>query len=379
MPRTVAKLKPAKKPYYVTDTVRPGLQLRVAIDGSRSWSVRYRMGRRMRRLTLGDAKTLDLAEARTRARDAMKLVSAGIDPQQQKVDARTADTVAEFAERYINEHARPKLRRWRDVESRLKSEVLSEWRHRPMTAIAPRDVTALVDAIAARPAPILANRVRALLSKFFKVAVQKFVVEHNPVADTAKPGVERIRERVLSDDELRTFWKTTEPLAPALRALWRVRLLTAKRPGEVANMRWQDVDLKTAWWVNPGEFEKNKLTHRVPLSASVVKLLKEIRGTATEGYIFVGVRGKKQRRVAFPLPDFQPKDLRKTAATYMSKHGVSDATIDAVLNHKKVGIIRVYNLYQYDNEKRVALDQWARVLTAIIKKKDTNVVAFARS
>jgi integrase len=225
----------------------------------------------------------------------------------------------------------------------------------------------------------LANRVRSLLHKFFNVAIQHDVVEHNPVTGTARPGVERIRERVLSDDELRTFWQTTEALPLPLKALWRIRLLTAKRPGEVANMRWEDVDLEAAWWVNPGHREKNGLTHRVPLSAPVVEMLKDIRGTATEGYVFAGVRGKRQRRVAFPLPDFQPKDLRKTVATRLSKHGTSDATIDAVLNHKKVGIIRVYNLHQYDLEKRTALDGWARTLTAILEQKPADVLAFARS
>jgi integrase len=70
--------------------------------------------------------------------------------------------------------------------------------------------------------------------------------------------------------------------------------------------------------------------------------------------------------VAFPFPDFQPKDLRRTAATGLSRAGVPDSTIDAVLNHKKQGIIRVYNLNTYDAEKRAALDAWALLLAQIV-------------
>ena len=44
-PRSMAKLKPAATPIYVTDSVRRGLQLRIAPDNSRQWSVRYRIGR----------------------------------------------------------------------------------------------------------------------------------------------------------------------------------------------------------------------------------------------------------------------------------------------------------------------------------------------
>jgi hypothetical protein len=36
-----------------------------------------------------------------------------------------------------------------------------------------------------------------------------------------------------------------------------------------------------------------------------------------------------------------------------------DEVIDAVLNHAKQGVIKVYNLYRYDKEKQKALETWA--------------------
>jgi len=66
---------------------------------------------------------------------------------------------------------------------------------------------------------------------------------------------------------------------------------------------------------------------------------------------------------------FTPHDLRRTAATAMAESGELDEVIDAVLNHSKQGIIKVYNLYRYDKEKQKALEAWERKLLGIIKTK----------
>jgi hypothetical protein len=54
----------------------------------------------------------------------------------------------------------------------------------------------LIEAVAARPAPILANRVRALLHRLFNWPIEQEHVEGNPVALVRRPGVERQRDRV---------------------------------------------------------------------------------------------------------------------------------------------------------------------------------------
>jgi hypothetical protein len=64
-------------------------------------------------------------------------------------------------------------------------------------------VRELIDDIVARPAPISANRVRALLSKMINVATQLDIVGANPVVGIARPGVERRRDRMLTPDEIR--------------------------------------------------------------------------------------------------------------------------------------------------------------------------------
>ena len=69
------------------------------------------------------------------------------------------------------------------------------------------------------------------------------------------------------------------------------------------------------------------------------------------------------------LEQFTPHDLRRTAATFLAEMGTMDEVIDAVLNHAKQGIIKVYNQYRYDKEKQMALEAWERKLNSIITAK----------
>ena len=98
------------------------------------------------------------------------------------------------------------------------------------------------------------------------------------------------------------------------------------------------------------------------------------RGTGS-----VAHRGKKAasvlcRSLTF---EFRAHDLRRTAATCMTEAGVPRDHIAKVLNHVEGGpaATLVYDRYDYDAEKRDALDRWARRLAAIIEGKAKRVVA----
>jgi integrase len=101
---------------------------------------------------------------------------------------------------------------------------------------------------------------------------------------------------------------------------------------------------------------------------------------ADEVFVFVGSgasiqdRAKKApARIAQLLNiDFRGHDLRRTAATKMAEAGVPRQHISAVLNHVEAGatVTRVYDRYNYDAEKRRALEMWARTLNAILKSAE---------
>jgi integrase len=72
-------------------------------------------------------------------------------------------------------------------------------------------------------------------------------------------------------------------------------------------------------------------------------------------------------------------DLRRTFATGMQRLGVRFEVTEAVLNHvsgARSGVAGIYQRHDWREEKRVALDAWARHLeTLIAGTKPTNVVA----
>jgi integrase len=366
------------------DTTVPGLALRVSPSGSKSWAVLYRSRGRLRRLTIGEAKTIGLADAREEAREAIRAAAKGGDPATEKKRRRGAQTIDDLIPDFIERYAKKRNRSWKHTEWLLRTRVLPKWRGRAVEDITRRDVRVLVEKLAER-APILANRAVAALSKMFRFALDDDLIVASPVVGVSRPSPEHARDRVLTADEIRKLWAKFDALDPTLGAFFKLRLMTAQRGIEVGSMRWQDVDLAAGWWTIPANVSKNKLQHRVPLTSSVVALLKTVRPadpTATD-YVLAGGRGKRQQSEAaatFGVKDFRGHDLRRTAASFMASGGVPRLTISKILNHVETGVTAVYDRHSYDAEKKAALDWWAVKLAAILEDTDTGrVLPFARS
>jgi len=388
--RMVKTLKAMGRRTEYADTKTKGLVLRVTAQGVKTWTLRYEHRGRSRRLTLGSSDVLTLASARERARELLQSVSDGADPATEKQAARSAATIADLATLYIEKWAKPRKRSWRMDDNLLRKKILPRWQHRAITDITRRDVRSLVEQVAEGGAPIVANRVAALLSKMFAFALDRELVTASPAVRIARPGQERQRDRVLSEDELRTIWSELDALDKPMAAFYKLRLLTAQRGGEVSSMRWQDLDLVNAWWTIPSGVSKNKLAHRVPLSPVVVTLIETLK-TAAMDAVFVlgaasrrrgaGARGKRQQSEAaatFTVTDFRGHDLRRTAASMMTSGGVPRLIVGKILNHRESGVTAVYDRHSYDAEKRVALDWWATKLAAVLENKDNaKVLPFA--
>ena len=326
-------------------------------------------------MSLGRYPTVSLADARRRARQVLGEVASDGDPAQVRQDARQAPTFEALAALYLEKHARVRKRSWRQDRRMIENELLPKWRGLRAGEIRRRDVRELVEAIAERPAPISANRVRALTSKIFNFGVSREVVEFNPCAQLEQPGRERRRDRVLTDAEIRLFWTALDQEPAEIAAAFRLRLVTAQRGVEVHNMRWADIDFEGRWWTIPAADAKNALPHRVPLNNDLaMEILMALRDRV-EGdgvlspYVLAGARSPKRRAAAthrFGLNNFRGHDLRRTAASRMASAGVPRLVIGKVLNHVERGITAVYDRHTYDAEKSRALGRWSQDLRAIL-------------
>lgn len=385
----------------VWDTVVSGFGVRISPGGHCSFVARYRVNGRLRRFTIGPYSRLTLADARQRARDALRDSHYGVDAAAEKIEARRAETFADLAEEYIERHANKKRSGREDIRllngsphkkrtgKKPHVPLVTRWGSRKLGEIKRRDVRDLLDEIAVR-APIMANRTLALVRKMFNFAIEREWIESNPCQMVKRPSPERQRDRVLSEDEIRRLWTALDVEQPSIAALFRLRLLTAQRGGEVQGASWGDVDLMGAWWTIPAGRSKNGLAHRVPLSPQAVRILKGLKAVADDEATWVFPSTRKagphinhaqkaiERIVKRSGVEFRGHDLRRTAASLMVGAGVPRLVVSKILNHVESGVTAVYDRHSYDPEKRAALDFWGRQVDAIISgKKRSKVLAFA--
>ncbi|MGI9449223.1 MAG: tyrosine-type recombinase/integrase, partial [Geminicoccaceae bacterium] len=254
----------------------PGLGIRILKSGSRSWVVRYRVGRRQRVITLGKMSLLSPGQARTKAGEILakaKLgedVSTEIRSKKAAAGATLEELIDLFITRYVEKNQKPSTR------TETKRLLLVKWR--PLHQSAVKEVTRHVVAerlakIELETSAITRNRARAALSRLFTWAMEEGFAEHNPVVDTAKRP-EASRDKILSGDELKAIWLATSDPGD-YNAIVRLLLLTGQRREEVAAIGWHELDLDNSLWRIAPERTKNSRPHDVPLSSPALLILEQ--------------------------------------------------------------------------------------------------------
>jgi integrase len=385
----IEAIKPRASRHDILETGGHGFGLRVAPSGHKSWIYLYHHGGRLRRMSFGTYPQMTLADAHAAHAAARKAVKFGQDPAAQKAydrrEALRAPTVAQLGTEYLERWAKPHKRSWREDERILSKDVLSVWGRRKATEIRRRDVIALLDEINDRGAPIQANRTLGCIRKMYNFALQRDLVEINPCAAVKGPGKENRRDRILSAQEIHTFWTglSYTAMMPGTALALKFQLVTAQRKGEIVAMRWQHIS--GDMWTIPAERAKNGLPHRVPLSALALEVLAQARALAGDRpYVFPGRRGDghispggvdhalRRSLAQLQLTSVTPHDLRRTAASHMTGLGISRLLVGKILNHAESGVTSVYDRHGYDGEKRQALDAWGQKLQAFIGQSTTN-------
>ena len=154
--------------------------------------------RRWKRLSIGTTDGTSLAKARKDARGHRTAIEGtGADPAAAKAAAKQVDTFADFADFYQKKTTAKKSK---GEEARIiTNELLPHWRDRKANEITRADIKAVLQTIADRPAPVMANRVLALISRMYNLAIAEDVagVTLNPATRLPKPGGEEAtRDRV---------------------------------------------------------------------------------------------------------------------------------------------------------------------------------------
>jgi integrase len=236
-------------------------------------------------------------------------------------------------------------------------------------------VHALLDKIAAQGMTIGVNRIQALISRLFTIALDRSLIDAHPSARMEKRFTERAADRVLTDAELRALWTGLDAHPDRAADALRLRLLLGQRGDEIAGMAWSEVTLEERLWEIPRTRTKNKRPHAVPLAATALALLERRRAAAKddEPRVFPDLMlSSDDYRALGTIHQgaYEWKDLRRTVATRLGALGFEDSTIGRVLNHAQHTVTaKHYNKHQYLAEKQQALDAWDRELQRILRNE----------
>ena len=374
----VARVRPLADPTRRRmdwDAVVPGLALRTTSSGSKSWVLVTRHHGRVRFVTLGKPPGITLPTARTLAREGLERVARGEDPRP-RPSPRIPDAVERVAVEFVDKWAKPRNRTWKETERILSKYVVPRWKDRRLVEIGRADVVALVDAVAEKHGPIMANRTLACVKKLFSWSLDRGLLDVHPVARLTPPAPERQRTRVLSDQELRKLWKTWDGLNYPFGTALQVLLLTAARRGEVEAMAWAELDVKARLWTIPAERVKVNLPLLVPLSPLAVKVLAGaprrddcpyVFSTRPNTHIQAWSDAAADTTEQAGITGWTIHDLRRTVRTGLSRLGVASDIAERVLGHVIPGVRAVYDRHEYLNEKRDALERWAAHVAKVVK------------
>lgn len=427
--RSVEALKPGSTDQFLWDTVKRGFGVKVTPTGRKIFIVQYRMGGRgspTRRYTIGEYGVWTPTQADEEAGRILRKIDTGIDPLEEKRDReerrRTDAALAfgDYADNFLKLYVKPEwAKSYGFAESILRLHVTPRLKSKPLPSIRKSDITGIFDALpSAKPA--LRRNVYAVVRRLFNWAEGRGDIERNPLNGFEAPASVTSRDRVLEDWELRLAWLASAELGAPFSSLYRLLAITGQRRDEVAEMDWKELSRADRLWTLPGSRTKNGKPHLVHLSDLAMAELDALAGVADEdedekrkwpkaGFVFTttgktAVSGfsraksrldtamldlaRKEAKEAGDDPEkvkvapWRVHDLRRTLVTGMQRLGVRFEVTEAVVNHlsgSKSGVAGVYQRYEWQDEKKAALDAWGRHLGSILSPAaESNVVKFAR-
>ena len=358
----------------------PCFGLMVTKKGHKSFVVQYRANGISRRLTFKAAPQggLSLDKARREAKAVIGEVTKGGDPltERRKQAQAAENTLRSVAEEFLTREGR-KHRSNNRRRADLERLIFPSLGARQIGDIRRSEITRLLDKIADQRGPVMADSALSSLRRIMNWHETRSDDFNSPIKRGMSriSAVERRRQRILRDDELRAVWQAIEDQPNVFGRLVQFLLLTATRRNEAAHMRQRELSGRE--WTIPRERYKTGMEFVIPLSAASKVILDKTPRLGRE-FVFTNdgkhpINGfsvlKSKFDEACGVTGWTLHDLRRTARSLMSRAGVPSDHAERCLGHVMPGIRGTYDRHEYANEKRRAFEALASLLERILDPK----------
>ena len=278
-----------------------GLYLVVDPSGARRWVVRVtvkgqknREGKPLRTdFGLGGAKIVTLGDARASALEYRRMAKQGLNPRYNAT--KEIPTFEEIAKQVHIE----RLPTWKNPKhgqqwiNTLAEYVFPKIGRLPVSAIGQPEVLSCISPIWTAKHET-ARRVAQRIKTVLDVAKSKGHREgENPVTAIQEAGVlPKVTKKV--EHHKAMDWRNVPAFycdlqgrsAMAAKALM-FTCLTGSRTSEVLKAQWAEFDFDAGIWTIPAERMKNDIEHRVPMTETMLEIIKPLKALQSE-YVFEG-------------------------------------------------------------------------------------------
>jgi len=383
----VRNAKPREKDYKIADGL--GMYLLVKSNGRKYWRGKYYLHGKEKKLSLGVYPQTTLKDARDKWLEAKRKLSDGLDPKfkfQDKsltLDGLWNDYLTHKGVEWAESH------RSRQI-GRMEKHILPKLGLVDPNSLEPPYLLEFLRCIEQNGTIETAHRVLNLLSQVFSYGIAKGVMKYDPSVHLKsvlkKPSTNNYPV-VLDETRLGQILRMFDDNSSAgiiVGSAMRILPLVFQRPGELRQMKWEDLSLDSRMWVfQASKKKKDKQDylslHTVPLSRQVVDILTDLKPITGAGtYVFPSPRtltrplsdaaiNAGMRSLGIPKEELTGHSWRAIARTILDermKYRVD--IIEHQLAHSvRDSLGRAYNRTTFLPERAEMMQAWADYLDGL--------------
>ena len=327
-----------KRQLIVQDTETRGLGLRISTSAA-SYIFERSVRGRSKRVTIGDAHSWSLEDARKEANRLTVLVDRGDGLDTEKPEEVS---VADAMELHIARlSAKGGSQRSIDDINNEMQRYCSDWLSRPIIEIRASDCAKRHDRVTRKHGPASANRLMTIVRAIHNTAGQRFEEwPRNPTRAVAWNRIRRRREPI-PWEKLPAWFEAVQSLRnPVRRDYNLVVLFTGLRRTDAATIRWEHIDFEAGTLYRPKPKGGVDRAFTVPLAALVLEILRQRRhdGRTDGGWAFPtrrrdgSITHLQEPTERHPVL-VSPHRLRDTFATACLEARIGDFETKCLLNH----------------------------------------------